>query len=141
MVSESDVKTALDTALQACVTANNLPAIVLENTRDKTAVGDPWLRPTLLAAANNEISIGDMGSTEFHGIYQVDVIYPYGTGTDTVMVTVDAIANYFTRGRSFAVNGHVTTVMGVPNTVPARIINNFYFKPVEIYYSSIQSIA
>lgn len=141
MVSENDVKTALDNALQACVTANNLPAIVLENSSDKTAVGKPWLRPTLLAAANNEISIGITGSTEFHGIYQVDVVYPFGAGADAAMATVDVIANYFKRGRSFSNNGHVVTIMGVPNSIPARIISNFYYKPVEILYSSVQSVA
>lgn len=59
-----------------------------------------YLRPWLLPAPTEAITLSAAGPNDYRGIYQVSVFYPVGGGANKAIEIASAIVSHFKRGTS-----------------------------------------
>ena len=94
--------------------------------------GEIYLRATLLTGATDQFCLGESGSNETSGIFQVDVFYPKGKGQDCIP---DQIANWFER-QFLTLNETTVRCRGV-SVLQGEDDKNYFIVPVQIVYQAI----
>jgi len=120
----------------------DVPTIITENEKgflksDKelSARCGVYLRSTLLPAETVEETIGTCGWNKWHGLFQIDLFYPYGEGTDKSNKLIDdIIAAYPQKDRlgDRKEKVHIRTVW----RESAIQQTNFYMVPVVIRWDA-----
>ena len=89
-MSFSHIRILLDRQLN--LIAGGLP-VAWENTKFTPVLNQPWLRPTLINGASNNV---DLNSHQLNpGIYRVDAFYALGNGKKDLLNQLDEIYNHF----------------------------------------------
>ena len=120
----NDMQAALDTHLDSM---DSTP-IAWPNVPYEPSAGTVFLRPNFLPTETVQASLGSTGKDETNGIYQVDVVFPRGSGRTTL---TDTIADHFKRGTVLTYNGTSLRVRSV-SMGPAILDGAWNFVPVSI---------
>jgi hypothetical protein len=107
MFDANDVRALLDTHLQ---TVSGLPDLETENTR-YTPTNAVWCRSTMLPGPSNVSAWGGGVTLQLQGIYQVDVIAPWGTSTDSTNALCKSILSAFFPGSTHITDGTNTVTV------------------------------
>lgn len=128
-----DISAALDGRLN---TMTGKPAVSWENVSYTPVNGTLYIRPTLLAGDTNQASLGDSGTDQNIGIYQLDVFAPAGTGKGAAIVMADTIANQFKRGTVLTYSGVTVRVKNASRQAAINNADGWYQVPVVVTYIS-----
>jgi hypothetical protein len=109
--------------------------IVWENTEYDPTIGRPFLRTWLLPNQTINSSLGLKGFSEYNGIFQIDCMYPIGSGWGSARTNVDTICSSFKRGTIVTYNKVEVRIWG-SSPEPALIDGDWYRLPISVYYSS-----
>ena len=120
----NDMQAALDTHLDSM---DSTP-IAWPNVPYEPSAGTVFLRPNFLPTETVQASLGSTGKDETNAIYQVDVVFPRGSGRTTL---TDTIADHFKRGTVLTYNGTSLRVRSV-SMGPAILDGAWTFVPVSI---------
>lgn len=120
----NDMQAALDTHLDSM---DSTP-IAWPNVPYEPSAGTVFLRPNFLPTETVQASLGSAGKDETNAIYQVDVVFPRGSGRTTL---TDTIADHFKRGTVLTYNGTSLRVRSV-SMGPAILDGAWTFVPVSI---------
>jgi len=120
----NDMQAALDSRLDSM---DSTP-IAWPNIPYEPQGGTAYLRPAFLPAETLQASLGASGKDETNAIYQVDVVFPRGSGRTTLP---DTIADHFKRGTVLSYNGTKLRVRSV-SIGPAILDGAWLFVPVSI---------
>lgn len=123
----NDIQAALDARLN---TLSSQYDIAWPNTVFEPEANQTFLSPSFLPAESVQASLGSEGKDEFNGIYQIDVVYPAGTGRSTIP---DTIADHFKRGTVLSYNSINVRVRSV-SVSPALTEGAFHFVPVSVNF-------
>lgn len=129
----ASIHTALDTQLQTVV---GLPALQLENTANVGKTGVAFSRATLIPSRSLPLNVGKNGSTQFSGLYQIDLFYPLNEGTANANAMVDTVVAAFPRGMLLSVSGVITQVETAWREAASRI-EQFYSAPVVVQWTCL----
>jgi hypothetical protein len=109
--------------------------IVWENTEYSPEINSPFLRTWLTPSPTINSTLGPDGFSEYNGIYQIDCIYPVGTGWGSTGIKIDTICSLFKRGTLVTYNDVTVRIWGsYPG--PAFIDGDWYRIPISVHYSS-----
>lgn len=125
-----DISAALDKHLNDMP---GVPDVAWENKKFTPKLDALYLRPTLLPADTIQAALGDNGTDENKGIYQVDIFAKAGTGKKESIDMADLIANRFKRGTYLTYNDRVIRIKNVSRRVGANT-DGWYMIPIEINY-------
>src|SRR5215204_753670 len=78
-----------------------------------------YLRPWLLPAAVDALTVNSDGHNLYMGIYQVSVFWPVGQGIVAALEHASAIAAYFKRGTFITRDGITVQILVPPRVEPA----------------------
>jgi len=90
----SNIQRALDTHLN---TLSNRPYVAWPNTKFKPQENASFIRPTMLAARSDILTLDDVHLNP--GIYQVDVYVPLEKGVNAALTIIDDIKDHFEANR------------------------------------------
>jgi hypothetical protein len=107
-------------------------SIAWPNTDFTPSPNEVYLRASFLPADTVQAGLGSQGKDETTGIFQVDVVYPYGTGRSAI---VDEIADKFKRGTVLSYNGVNVRVRSV-SIAPFIRDDAMAFVPLSINFQS-----
>ena len=121
----NDIQAALDARLNSLAGGYDIawPNTVFEPEADQT-----FLSPSFLPAETTQASLGSNGKDNTTGIYQIDVVYPAGSGRSTIP---DSVADHFKRGTVLSYNGINVRVRSV-SISPALTEGAFHFVPISV---------
>lgn len=125
----NDIQAAFDNRL------NTLPGgydIAWPNIPFEPQAGSTYIRPSFLPADTTQVGLGADGLDDTTGIYQIDVVYPAGTGRSSIP---DAVADHFSRGTVLSYNGTNVRIRSV-SIAQALRDGAFYFVPVSIAFQT-----
>ena len=127
----ADIASALDSQL------NDLGELVSWENRHFTPPTDGtlYIRQTNLSGETTQADLGRDGQDYTIGIYQVDVIAPFGKGKAALYAMSDQVADQFKRGTSLTYNGVVVRVRQVVRE-PLVIDQQTAILPISIYYET-----
>lgn len=129
----NDIRKGFDEVL---IALPNVPQYALENT--KLSPGkNPWMRSTLLPSRSQPASWGDGVKLKLIGIYQVDVFYPIGNGTDDISIVLNDIMQAFYPGTVIG-SAQVTNISQLPGSTQS---NMSYMTSIQIEYITYMSKA
>ena len=129
----ADISAALDEHLSLMP---SLPPVAWENLDYTPELGTLYLRPTLLPAETIQSTLGENGTDQNTGIYQVDVFAPLGQGKQEAMSIADKIANHFKRGTDLTYNNRKLRIRNTGREVSTTEVNGWYSIPVTMTYIS-----
>jgi hypothetical protein len=134
MFDANDARALLDAHLQ---TVSGLPDLETENTR-YTPSNATWCRSTMLPAASNVAAWGGGVTLQLQGIYQVDVIAPWGTSTDQTNAICKSIVQAFFPGSASITDGtHTVIVTNVSQLTAIEDKNNMlYMIPLQVQWTA-----
>jgi hypothetical protein len=121
----NDIQAALDARLN---TLSGGYDIAWPNTVFEPQANQTFLSPSFLPAESVQASLGSGGKDETSGIYQIDVVYPAGTGRSTIP---DSVADHFKRGTVLSYNGVNVRIRSV-SISPALTEGAFHFVPISV---------
>lgn len=128
-----DIGRALRKQLNAMT---SLPPIAWENKKYTPIVGTLFLRPTNITGDTVQASLGDSGTDETVGIYQIDVFSPADKGDKAASQMADNVANKFKRGTVMSYNGRNVRVINVSRQVGITNNDGWYQVSVVITYKA-----
>lgn len=128
-----DISAALDSNLNSM---SSLPPVAWENRDYTPVVGTLYLRPTLIAGETVQATLGDSGTDNNTGIYQIDVFAESGKGKNEAVVMADLIADQFKRGSDLIYNGRTVRTRNVSRQVGISNADGWYQVIVEVSYIS-----
>lgn len=134
MFDANDVRALLDQQLQ---TVSGLPDLETENTRYKPG-NDVWCRSTLLPATSNVAAWGAGVTVQLQGIYQVDVIAPWGISTAETNALCKSILTAFFPGAVNITDGTNKVVITNISQLPAIEDKDsmFYMVPLQVQWNA-----
>lgn len=134
MFDANDARALLDAHLQ---TVTGLPDLETENTR-YTPTNDPWCRSTMLPAASSVAAFGGGVTLQLQGIYQVDVIAPWGTSTTNTSALCKSILQAFFPGAADITDGtNKVIVTSVSQLTAIEDKNNMmYMVPLQVQWTA-----
>jgi hypothetical protein len=115
MFDANDARALMDAHLQA---VSGLPDLDTENTPYKPG-NDIWCRSTMLPAASNVAAWGGGVTLQLQGIYQVDVIAPWGTTTTQTSAICKSIVQAFFPGGAEITDGTNKIIVTNVSQLPA----------------------
>ena len=128
----ADIDSALDARLN---TLASPPPVAWENKTYEPSMGTLYLRPTSLPGESKQATLGDNGTDENVGVYQVDVFAKLGLGKKAAIVQADLVADHFKRGTLLTYNSRNVRIKSASRKVGAPD-NGWYKIIVEIVYVS-----
>lgn len=128
-----DIDAALSYHLNSMV---GLPAVAWENKRYEPVKGTPFIQPTNLPTESIQSTLGDSGTDENGGIYQVDIFTEANKGKKQLMDFADLIADHFKRGTNLTYNTTTVRIKSVSLSVANVTADGWYQSSVEINYIS-----
>ena len=129
-----NIQTALDSILKTWADAE--PIIVAwENIGRQTDIDVPHVASFLLPAETTLSSLANADSSDYTGIYQVNVYVQKGDGTGSSRPLVDGLLNAFRKGVAETVDGQKTRIETSwrSNAIPDEA---WYVIPVSVRYRS-----
>lgn len=125
----NDLQAALDTRLSTLAGGYE---IAWPNTDFAPSAGQTFLSPSFLPDQTLQVGLGATGKDETNGIYQIDVVYPAGSGRSTIP---DALADHFKRGTVLSYNGTTVRIRSV--SIESAITDGAYhFVPVTVSFQT-----
>ncbi len=128
-----DISAAFDNHLN---TMTGKPSIAWENKIYTPVTGTLYARPTLLPGDVSQATLGDSGTDQNLGIYQIDVFAEAGKGKNEAVSMADTIANRFKRGTDLTYNGRTIRVRSVSRQAGINNADGWFQIPIEIIYIS-----
>ena len=125
----NDLQAALDGRL---ATLSGGYSIAWPNTKFEPEANQTFLSPSFLPAGTEQVGLGSTGKDETNGIYQIDVVYPAGSGRSTIP---DSVADHFKRGTVLSYNGLNVRIRSV-SIDPAVTEGAFHFVPVTVDFQT-----
>lgn len=125
----NDIQSALDNRLNSLSGGYDVawPNISYEPTGEAT-----FLSPNFIPDDTTQVGLGASGKDETNGIYQIDVIYPAGSGRSAIP---DSIADHFKRGTVMSYNGVNVRVRSV-SIAQAITEGAYHFVPVSVNFQT-----
>lgn len=123
----NDIQNALNAKLASL---SGLPTIYYPNHENTPAQGTSYLRPTLLPARSELLTLND-GNMHL-GIYQVDIFMQLKKGSAPILLIADAIRDGFNRQR--LTSGTTITHIQQISISPAQRIESWWHCYVEVNY-------
>lgn len=138
MFDSNDARTLLDAHLQ---TVSGLPYLETENTR-YTPTNATWCRSTMLPAASIVSAWGGGVTLQLQGIYQVDVIAPWGTSTDQTNSLCKSILTAFFPGSTEITDGSSRVIVTSVSQLTAMEDkdNMLYMIPLQIQWIAYTTV-
>lgn len=131
-MSVAAIHKLLDTQLQ---TIPSLPQVLLENLVLNVSQNQPsFVRSTILPANSTVLTLGVNASRQMHGLYQVDVFFPSGTGSTAAQTLADTVVSYFPIGMRLT-DGTFTVIVEISSVMAAYDLNKYYGVPVQVTWS------
>lgn len=125
----NDIQTALDTRLS---TLSGGYSIAWPNTKFEPEADQTFLSPSFIPNTTEQVGLGSSGKDETNGLYQIDVVYPAGTGRSTIP---DLIADHFKRGTVLTYNSVNVRVRSV--SIESAVTEGaFHFVPVTVDFQT-----
>lgn len=121
----NDIQSALDNRLNSYTGDYE---VAWPNTSFEPEADQTFLSPSFLPADTLQASLGSAGKDNTQGVYQIDVVYPAGTGRTTIP---DELADHFKRGTVLSYNGVNVRVRSV-SIAPALTEGAFHFVPISV---------
>ena len=121
----NDIQAALDSRLSSYTGDYQ---VAWPNTNFEPEAGQTFLSPSFIPAETVQASLGSDGKDNTTGIYQIDVVYPAGSGRSTVP---DGLADHFKRGTVLSYNGVNVRIRSV-SISPALTEGAFHFVPISV---------
>lgn len=125
----NDIQAALDGRLN---TLSGGYDVAWPNTKFEPQASQTFLSPSFLPATTSQVTLGSSGRDETTGIYQIDVVYPAGTGRSSIP---DAVADHFKRGTVLSYNSVKVRVVSV-SIAPAVTDGAFHFVPIQVDFQT-----
>lgn len=125
----NDIQAALDTRLG---TLSGGYDIAWPNLNYEPAAGSTFITPNFIPTETLQVGLGASGKDETNGIYQIDVVYPAGSGRSTIP---DVVADHFKRGTVLSYNGVNIRVRSV-SIAQAITDGAFHFVPVSVDFQT-----
>lgn len=104
--------------------------------RPFTPVSTGYLRCNHLPNTTRQVELGDNGRNRHIGLFQVDVVWPQGTGSLVPMEVASAIIDRFARGTSFTQDTVTVRIIQPPSVAPALQEDPYIVFPVTIPYQA-----
>lgn len=117
-MSYANIQAALETKLSTVV---NVPAIAFENTKFDPTTDVPYLKTRFLPTDRSQKVLG-VGADkkpiwqEYHGLFQIVINVPEGTGSKTTNDLVNNIINVYEAATDLSFNGVYVTVKKAERT-------------------------
>jgi len=127
----TDIDSALDGHLNDMP---DLPPVAWENKAYTPVNGTLYLRPKIIPGDTRQATLGDSGTDENIGIYQVDVFAAAGEGKEEAIVKADEIADHFKRGTLLTHNDRNVRIKSASRRVGVNTPDGWYMISVEIVY-------
>jgi phage baseplate assembly protein gpV len=125
----NDIQAALDTRLS---TLSGGYSIAWPNTKFEPEADQTFLSPSFIPNTTEQVGLGSSGKDETNGLYQIDVVYPAGTGRSTIP---DSIADHFKRGTVLTYNSVNVRVRSV--SIESAVTEGaFHFVPVTVDFQT-----
>ena len=125
----NDIQAALDTRLS---TLSGGYSIAWPNTKFEPEADQTFLSPSFIPNATEQAGLGSSGKDETNGLYQIDVVYPAGTGRSTIP---DSVADHFKRGTVLTYNSVNVRVRSV--SIESAVTEGaFHFVPVTVDFQT-----
>jgi hypothetical protein len=136
-LSDAIIQAAIEGRLKTWAAAQTPPiSINYPNTGFKPAPQQKHLRGALLPADPLNPSVGGQYK-HYHGIYQVDVCIPDGTGTGDATALTGALQVLFKCPTTIVKDGINVNILHTPATAPGASNGaGFYVVPVSIRYDA-----
>ncbi len=98
-----------------------------------------WLRLSSLPAPSFRLGV-DIDSSQFYGIFQIDVFYGYGAGEYAPKRLASAIAGHFKakRGRTIAHDGYPVEIYDEPKIAAGLKTDSWWQVPISVPYRLFQ---
>lgn len=129
----TDISAALDSNLNDMP---SLPPVAWENKSFTPTMGTLYIRPTNIPGDSVQATLGDSGTDQNIGIYQVDVFAEAGMGKNAALDMADQIGDQFKRGTDLVYNGRTVRIRSASRKVGQNNVDGWYQVPVEITYIS-----
>lgn len=125
----NDIQAALDNRLNTITGGYDIawPNVPYEPDGSST-----FLSPNFIPTETLQVGLGSNGKDETNGLYQVDVVYPAGSGRSTVP---DVVADHFKRGTVLSYNGVNVRVRSV-SIAQAITDGAYHFVPVTVDFQT-----
>ena len=136
-MSDAIIRAAIEARLKSWAAAHAPPIpVAYENSGYKPTVGQRYLRGDLLPAETENPSQGGKHK-HFHGVYQVSVRVPDGSGTGDASALTKAIAVLFERPTTMVRDGINVNILRTPSAAKGGSDGaGFYVVPVSIWYDA-----
>lgn len=121
----NDIQAALDGRLDSYTGDYE---VAWPNTNFEPQANQTFLSPSFLPVETIQASLGAEGKDNTTGIYQIDVVYPAGSGRSTIP---DGLADHFKRGTVLSYNGVNVRIRSV-SISPALTEGAFHFVPISV---------
>ena len=125
----NDIQAALDNRLNGL---SGRYSIAWPNIPFEPQAGSTFLTPNFLPDETLQSGLGAAGQDETNGIYQIDVVYPAGSGRSSIP---DTVADQFKRGLVLSYNQVSIRVRSV-SIAQAVTDGAFHFVPVSVNFQT-----
>ena len=125
----NDIQAALDNLLNG---HSGSYSIAWPNIPYEPQAGSTFLTPNFLPDETLQSGLGAAGQDETNGIYQIDVVYPAGSGRSSIP---DTVADQFKRGLVLSYNQVSIRVRSV-SIAQAVTDGAFHFVPVSVNFQT-----
>ena len=125
----NDIQAALDNPLNG---RSGSYSIAWPNIPFEPQAGSTFLTPNFLPDETLQSGLGAAGQDETNGIYQIDVVYPAGSGRSSIP---DTVADQFKRGLVLSYNQVSIRVRSV-SIAQAVTDGAFHFVPVSVNFQT-----
>lgn len=95
-----------------------------------------YLRASHLPNTTEQVTLGGSGRNRHFGLFQVDVMWPKGTGNIAPMEIASQVVAHFKRGTSFTQNSVLILINSPPSVAPPIDADPFIQIPVTIEYQA-----
>ena len=125
----NDIQSALEARLNSL---SGGYSIAWPNTAFEPQANSTFLSPSFIPGDTTQAGLGAAGKDETDGLYQIDVVYPVGSGRSTIP---DSVADHFKRGTVLSYNGVNVRVRSV-SIASALTEGAFHFVPVTVDFQT-----
>jgi hypothetical protein len=130
-----DVKLMLDKHLS--LISGSIP-VAWENVKFTPPGNKPWLRPTLINGASNDVDLS--GHQLNPGIYRVDAFYPLGVGEKDLLSKLVEIFSHFKNAQTLELNDTIISIQAV-SLLPGVIDDPWMMRSLDINYVHYENSA
>jgi hypothetical protein len=125
----NDIQAALDNRLNTISGGYDISWPNVPYEPDGTST---FLSPNFIPNETLQVGLGSNGKDETNGLYQIDVVYPAGSGRTTV---TDSVADHFKRGTVLSYNGVNIRVRSV-SIAQAITDGAYHFVPITVDFQT-----